>query len=152
MSETAPLYTTPFTAGPAMDRRIHREVMGQCVHRLVIDALQPINQPEGSYTFHCRTCQKAGFAASGSEPWHMRPPWYSTDLRAAWLILNHLITLGYRYTIHGNFVGDHRQVVGIDNTPAPQPRLRFRSERCTSLPLAICQAALTAVQARRVDV
>ena len=74
---------------------------------------------------------------------------YSTDLGAAWRVIEHLMRQGYRYVIHGNSQGDGQHWVRFERQNWSESHPVAQGGPCASLPLAICQAALEVMAARK---
>jgi hypothetical protein len=135
------------TAGLPLDRVIHKQVMGLCTHRLTGDI--EATSRTWRTTYRCQTCGQSGFDYDsdyvgrevGVEP-------YSTDLTAAGRVIDHLMALGYRYVMQGNWHGDGQYWVGFDDQDGAGPYPPYQSGPCASIPLAICLAALDVLRCR----
>jgi hypothetical protein len=66
------------------------------------------------------------------------PPSYSSDIAAAWQVVEHMRTRGWRFEIHELWEG-WRAIFVLRATYAEY------QERAESAPLAICRAALAAI-------
>lgn len=79
----------------------------------------------------------------------VRFPCYSTDIAAAWEVVEKLMAYGYRYVMRGNFEGNGLHWCGFDHQEWADMNPLFQSPPCVSLPLAICRAALKATDSTR---
>jgi hypothetical protein len=74
---------------------------------------------------------------------------YSTEISAAWEVVEKIMSMGYRYVFRGNFEGNGLHSVGFDEQDWADNNPLYKSQLCSSLPLAICKAALVAVMSKR---
>ena len=72
---------------------------------------------------------------------------YSTDLGAAWHLIEHLMHQGYRYVIHGNSQGDRQHWVRFERQNWSESHPVAQGGPCASIPLAMCHAALAVMAA-----
>ena len=72
-------------------------------------------------------------------------PDYSRGIAAAWLVVEKIMSMGYRYAMRGNFDGDGLHWAAFDHQAWADANPLFQSPMCHSLPLAICYAALIAI-------
>lgn len=73
-------------------------------------------------------------------------PNYSTDISAAWEVVEKMMNKKYRYVFRGNFEGDGLHWAAFDQQEWADSNPPWQSNLCESLPLAICRAALLAVR------
>jgi len=125
-------------AGRKLDRLIAQHIMGKVCHDRVC-----IN---GEW-FEVETWLEAG--EDPADPWIGTMAggglgWYSTDIAAAWEVVEHLVRQGMWWAAefyrHDDPPHDWAFCKPVDNRGA----FRYYDARADSLPLAICRAALLA--------
>lgn len=122
-------------AGLELDELLHESIFGKCAHVLTVD---PMPAKHGEHNkFMCRKCGQTGFDfTTDYEGRHTGTPNYSTDIAAAWQIVDKLnlfreLRLGkendvwfvYREAVYGS---DDWEIFAGGQTA----------------PMAICRAAL----------
>ncbi|MHA2266004.1 MAG: BC1872 family protein [Candidatus Thorarchaeota archaeon] len=80
-------------------------------------------------------------AITMTEAWLLIPN-FPTDIAAAWLVVKKLVEMGYYVDIGVDKHGAQVQLDRLDN----EWELTVESTRARTLPLAICRAALAAVE------
>ena len=83
--------------------------------------------------------------------WKLNPklvglPFYSSDISAAWMVVEKMMKLGYRYVLRGNFEGNGLHWCGFDQQEWADLNPLWQCKPCDSLPVAICRAALLAME------
>ena len=73
-------------------------------------------------------------------------PYYSSDISAAWMVVEKMMKLGYRYVLRGNFEGNGLHWCGFDQQEWADLNPLWQCKPCKSLPVAICRAALLAME------
>jgi hypothetical protein len=73
------------------------------------------------------------------------PPERSTDISAAFEVVEKMMSLGYRYVMRGNYEGNGLHWVGFDLQEWADCNPPWQSPIVKSLPEAICKASLIAV-------
>jgi len=144
-----------FAAGPALDARVIVEVLGY--------AIAEASDTIGDALF--RHDPHVVFRAAGG--WFSRADWQgrfspSTDWRAAGIVVDRLMQLGFGVALYPGEQGSYAHVVikapraWFERAHALDPLLQWEdldtegfsvsSDAIPSLPLALCRAALNAVQ------
>ena len=72
--------------------------------------------------------------------WYVGPR-FSTDILAAWCIIDKMHEKEYQYTLRGYFMGGEQHVATFDNQDWADKNPLYRAHGATA-PLAICRAAL----------
>jgi hypothetical protein len=126
------IYNMP--AGKEMDTLIAEKVMGLCAHDW------KLTPNDDDYDSVCRVCQKCHL-----EFWGLRPPAYgchygsySTNIAAAWEVVEKMKEKGKLYLIVSDDTGYKAEI--LLNDPVP-----MAIAQCDTAPLAICRVALLAV-------
>ncbi|MDD5722688.1 MAG: hypothetical protein PHY29_02985 [Syntrophales bacterium] len=122
--------------GQELDRLVAERVMEECYH-VVADGQDIF---ECGFPVRCEKCGKEWDALPLTSNWPN--PLYSTDLSAAWMVVEKMMSLGYRYVMRSNFEGNGLHWCGFDHQEWAYRNPLHQSELCKSLPHAICLAAL----------
>lgn len=72
-------------------------------------------------------------------------PGFSTDISAAWEVINKMMELKFRYVCRGNFMGDGLHHCAFDGQDWADANPIYQGSMCKTLPESICKAALIAI-------
>ena len=114
------------------------ELMGECVHDWVLQVDE--DDPHSGIVWRkCTRCDK--------EYWGLNPPvcrYYSTDIAAAMQVVEKLVEMGFYVDIG---IDKHGAQVQLNHyTGSEYGWIHGKSLRADTAPLAICRAALKAVE------
>lgn len=135
-------------AGNQMDAAVAKAVMGLVLFTATPDQKAILNgcRVGGPYTVGGQRLPDKTYVDTGERhawgPIVNEIPHYSTDIAAAWQVVEHLMRQDYRYVLRGNFEGNGLHWCGFDEEGWADLNPLWQSPLCESLPLAICRAAL----------
>lgn len=148
--------------GPELDRLVHRSAMGECACTFKpVDDLDEADLDDGQresvvgaglWVFRCPDCGKQRLAERDEPPFSLDIPRYSTDIAAAWRVLEKCYEGGEIITISRDL--DDQFIAGICHWTGNRQRedgswvkiwddTKFEPQyKCPTAPHAICIAAV----------
>lgn len=143
-------------AGRELDRFIAERVMGwRWFQWPGLRPGFPVMQPPEQWGIHTEeaVAKYAVIDCDDSPP--DRLPHYSTDISAAWEVVEKLTARGFQVTIERNHAQSSCRVLSHPSVPcpvdAPWPEHSFQYADTQSAPLVICRAALEAISREAVS-